>query len=325
MNDDFVLLIAISAGSALFLLAVLAVLILAAVRPRLKLKQRIKALGSLEPPQKEAGKPDAARFRRMQERLNKISRVEHEGFMDHTDTALLQAGLKINVKTFLQLCALAGTTCAVVGAGLNLHVVAIISLAVVGGVGLPKLILSFLSARRQQAFATNFSDAIDIIARGILSGLPVGECLSMVAREFDGPVGEEFTILVEGQRLGMSLDTVLAKATKRMPMTEFKFFAVVLQVQRQTGGNLAATLENLSDVLRERKRMKDKIKALSSEAKSSAAIIASLPFLVLGLLAVVNPVYVNTLFSDGMHLVYIALAMMAVGIGVMRQMINFDI
>jgi tight adherence protein B len=222
-------------------------------------------------------------------------------------------------------CFGAGLVGAIVLSVMGMDLITIPIGAVLLGAGIPKFILGTIAKRRQAAFTHHFAEAIDVITRGIRSGLPVGECLNVISREFEGPVGEEFTMIVEGQRLGMTLEDIMSRALKRIPTAEFKFFAIVLQIQKKTGGNLADTLENLTEVLRDRKRMKDKIQALSSEAKSSAAIIASLPFAVLGLLSVVNPDYVAVLFGDGIHLVYIGLGTMATGVMVMRQMINFDI
>lgn len=146
-----------------------------------------------------------------------------------------------------------------------------------------------------------------------------------MAREFDPPLGEEFRLLVEGQNLGLTIDDLMAKGIERLPTAEYKFFAIVTQIQRQTGGNLADTLSNLSTVLRERKMMRDKAQAMAAEAKASAMIIGSLPFAVAGLLSVVNPDYLMLLFTEktGNILLGIGAFWMTCGSLVMRKMINF--
>ncbi len=194
------------------------------------------------------------------------------------------------------------------------------------GLGLPRWVLRKMAVRRQKAFTFKFADAVDVIVRGIRSGLPVGECLNIIGREMPEPVGLEFRLIVEGQKLGLTMSEVLDRSLARMPTAELKFFAIVLAIQQQTGGNLADTLSKLSDVLRGRKKLQDKIKSLSSEAKASASIIGSLPFFVSGLLYLINPGYMGILFSDPTGHVLIAggLAWMGMGVFVMSRMISFD-
>ena len=327
MNADFAILIAIAAAGGIFLLLIGAIVVTVAMRPKMRLKKRIEAIGTLsETGGNITAKAESRRQKRIQDKLKGVGSSEKkEGIQEKVASALLQAGIQMEPTVFLLICMGAGVVGAVVPLVMEMAPLMIPTGAVLAGAGVPKFILGVIAKRRQNEFTKHFAEAIDVITRGIRSGLPVGECLNVIAREFEGPLGEEFTKIVEGQRLGMTLDDILSRALKRVPTAEFKFFAIVLQIQRQTGGNLADTLENLSDVLRDRKRMKDKVQALSSEAKSSAAIIASLPFAVLGLLSLVNPEYVAVLFNDGVHLVYIGLGMMGAGVMVMRQMINFDI
>jgi tight adherence protein B len=156
--------------------------------------------------------------------------------------------------------------------------------SLVGFLTLPRFFLKRLAAKRQDKLVTQLADAIDIIVRGIRSGLPVGECLNIIARESAEPIGGEFKQIVEGQRLGMTLKDVLEKAVERMPVSDLRFFAVVLVLQQKTGGNLAEALSNLSGILRARKKMVEKVKAMSSEARMTASIIGSLPFILSGLI-----------------------------------------
>jgi len=314
-------------GLAIVLLGVVATVIITVARPRMKIKKRIDAIGSLSTGGGLTSKAEMRRQKRIQEKVKSVgSEKKQESISDKISNALLQAGINMKVGMFVFICIAIGAV-GVMGfliSGIASPLIAPV-FGIVIGIGLPKMFLKIMSNRRQKDFTKHFAEAIDVIVRGIRSGLPVGETLAIISREFTGPLGEEFTMIVEGQRLGMTIDEILDRALKRLPTAEFKFFAIVLQIQRQTGGNLAETLENLSEVLRDRKRLKDKIQALSSEAKSSAMIIASLPFLVLLMLSVVNPGYVYVLFTDGIHLVFIALGIMALGVAVMWKMINFEV
>jgi tight adherence protein B len=197
---------------------------------------------------------------------------------------------------------------------------------IVFGLGVPRWIVKRMATKRQKAFTFRFADAVDVIVRGIRSGLPVAECLNIIGREMPEPVALEFRLIVEGQKLGMTLEEVMTRALIRMPTAELKFFAIVLSIQQQTGGNLADTLSKLSDVLRGRKKLKDKIQSLSSEAKASAMIIGSLPFFVATLLYLVNPNYMSILFttSTGHVLITAGLTWMGLGVLVMAKMISFD-
>ena len=192
--------------------------------------------------------------------------------------------------------------------------------------GLPKFVLGYLIKKRLKAFIRLFADALDVIIRGVKAGLPVPECITVIGREMPDPVGSEFRLISEGTRLGMTLDECLERATSRVPTPELRFFAIVLLIQRQTGGNLADTLGKLSDVLRGRKKMRDKVQAMSSEAKASAGIIGSLPIVVGTLLALVAPEYIGVLFTTatGNKLIAGGLFWMGTGIAVMNNMISFD-
>jgi len=323
---DLPVLLVIVAAIGIFLMLLVGAMVSIAMKPKMRLKKRMEAIGTIANTGSVSAKAESRRQKRIQDKLKGVGEEKQkEGIGDKFATMLLQAGLQIEVKVLILVCiglAIAGVFLAIATGAPPL---AIPAAGIIAGAGLPKFVLGRMAGRRQNEFTKHFAEAIDVITRGIRSGLPVGECLNVIAREFEGPVGEEFTMVVEGQRLGMSLEDILARALKRIPTAEFKFFAIVLQIQKQTGGNLADTLENLSEVLRSRKRIKDKIKALSSEAKASASIIASLPFFVLGMLSLVNPPYVMTLFTDGIHLVFIGLGMMGVGVFVMAQMINFEV
>jgi len=186
--------------------------------------------------------------------------------------------------------------------------------------------LLFLVSRRQKAFLEEFANAIDVIVRGVKSGLPVNDCLRIIANEAAEPVRTEFRDLVEGQKVGISLDQGLAKIYERMPLAEVNFFQIVLNIQQKSGGNLAEALGNLSKVLRERKKMRAKIQSVSQEAKSSAAIIGALPPGVAGVLYLAAPEYLMPLFvtTTGHMIIVGGLMWMMIGVLVMRKMINFN-
>lgn len=192
------------------------------------------------------------------------------------------------------------------------------------GFFLPTYVLGFIARRRQTKFTAQFADAIDVIVRGIQSGLPIGECMKMIGRESPEPTGNEFRLFTESQRLGLTLDEALKRAIERMPTPEIKFFAIVLNINAQTGGNLAETLGNLSNVLRGRKEMADTIRTKSSEAKSTAMIIGSLPFCIGLMLTFMSPDYIALLFTEdlGHYFLYGAAALMISGALVMKSMIN---
>ncbi len=229
---------------------------------------------------------------------------------------------------------LVGYAFACIGAGLVFGLVLYLFgrgtiLCVAGGVGgglwLPRVILKRAINKRQTQFTHHFASALDILVRGVRTGLPISECLRIVGREVPDPVGYEFRMLVESQRVGMTTEQALARGLERMPTSDFQFFAVVLVLQQQTGGNLASTLDNLSNVLRSRKRLRDKVQSISAEAKASAMIIGALPFVVGGLLSLINPSYMALLINTNTGIVIISagLSWMTVGIIVMHQMINF--
>jgi tight adherence protein B len=217
----------------------------------------------------------------------------------------------------------AGFFCLV--SGQTLLVVALATFAV--GLGLPRWALSFLKSRREKKFTAEFANAIDVIVRSVRSGLPTNEALRIVAREVPDPVGSEFNKLCEGLKVGVTLDQGLRKMFESMPTAEVNFFAIVMTIQQKSGGNLSEALSNLAGVLRDRKRLAGKIKAMSSEAKASAMIIGSLPPGVMGIVYLTTPAYISLLFTE--HLGNLMLAgcviWMSLGIAVMRKMINFKI
>ncbi|HLF58440.1 MAG TPA: type II secretion system F family protein [Alphaproteobacteria bacterium] len=195
------------------------------------------------------------------------------------------------------------------------------------GVGLPYLAIGRMAATRMTRFLKLFPDAIDLIVRGLKSGLPATESITLVGQEILDPVGSEFRHVTDSMKLGQPLETALAEAAGRIPLTDFQFFVISLSVQKETGGNLTETLENLSNLLRRRQQMKMKIRAMSSEARASAYIIGALPFILGTIIYVLNPEYASQLFTDprGRLMVAVGLAWLSIGAGVMAKMVRFEI
>ncbi len=208
---------------------------------------------------------------------------------------------------------------------LGQHPLLALGAAFAAGLGLPRWVVGMLATARTKKFTEAFSDAIDIIVRGIKSGLPVHDCLKIIGKECPEPLAGEFRMLTENVGMGMPMDVALERMYERMPTNELRFFAIVLSIQAKTGGNLAEALGNLSTVLRARKLMGEKIKALSAEAVASSFIIGALPPGVVVLITVTSPAYMQPLFTDPRgHLMLLAGAIwMSIGIFVMRKMINF--
>jgi tight adherence protein B len=195
-----------------------------------------------------------------------------------------------------------------------------------GAFGLPRWLLSFRKKRRENKFLNNFPDAVDVIVRGIKAGLPLLDCLKMIAVESPEPMKSEFRAIIETQAIGMPLGDACAKLYDSMPVPEANFFGIVISIQQRSGGNLSETLGNLSRVLRDRKKMKAKIQAMSQEAKASAGIIGALPIAVMTLVWITSPNYISLLWTEPLgRLMLAASAMwMFCGVMVMKKMINFD-
>lgn len=237
-----------------------------------------------------------------------------------------QAGFSFDPSVFWMGSAALGVTALVVAFLAGLPYAAVAGIGFAAGLGLPRWLLGMAVGMRQKKFSMQFADAIDVIVRGVKSGLPLNECLRIIAAESPQPVGGEFARVVDNMQMGASVDKALERMYRRVPLPEVNFFSIVISIQQQAGGNLSEALGNLSGVLRSRKMLKEKIKALSSEAKASAMIIGSLPVAVMGLVYVTTPSYILELFTHpvGHMLLMIGAALMGLGIFIMRQMINFD-
>jgi tight adherence protein B len=240
---------------------------------------------------------------------------------------LEMTGRNITLGKYLMICvgAAAFVTLALVFRGAPFVLSLLLGIFV--GIGGPHFVIGKLIKRRVTKFTTNFPDAIELMVRGLRSGLPITETLGIVASEIPGPVGVEFRMVGDKMKIGRTMEAALQDTADRLATPEFQFFVITLAIQRETGGNLAETLSNLADVLRKRAQMKLKIRAMSSESKASAYIVGSLPFVVFGLVWMINPHYMAGFFTDQRLMVAGLGGMVWMGIGafIMAKMVNFEI
>lgn len=291
--------------------------------------KRIKAVAGQRNVDRRKQAVDVAALKRRQstqEALKELSANEKQSRKRRISIRgqMEQAGVELSATTFWMIAA---------GVGLVLALVGFVAQGLLGAAmgffvglfGLPRWALGMMVAGRQKKFSSQLADSIDIIVRGVKSGLPLNQCLRIIAQESPEPVRGEFQALCDSQAMGVPLDQSMQRMYERMPLPEVNFFAIVLVIQQKTGGNLSESLGNLSAVLRARKLMKEKVKALSSEAKASAMIIGSLPILVMTMVYFTRPDYIMILFIDpvGRMILLGASTMMALGIFVMNKMVNF--
>ena len=239
-----------------------------------------------------------------------------------------RSGWRLKIGDFLLICVGLGVVTGLTlgfGFGLSPLVNACLGLAI--GVGLPNLALQRRIARRMKKFVNLMPEGLDLIVRGIRSGLPATEALRTIGEEIDDPVGIEFRQVTDQMKIGVAMDEAMWATARRLAIPEFNFLVISLSIQQETGGNLAEILEKLSDMVRRREQMRLKVKAMSSEARASAMIIGSLPFIMAGVITFINPGYMNTLFSDprGWVMIGMGLTSLLIGLGVMAKMIRFEI
>ncbi len=261
----------------------------------------------------------------------KLNEAENEAKKEKkSDTIkekIQQSGMEISVNQFW----LASVVSCLVVAGLakmmGVSPFLMIMSVIIGFFGVPRVVLNFKIGRRQKKFMEDFPDALDSMMRLLKAGMPVSEAIKMVAREFEGPMGEEMGRIFDQQKIGIPLPEAVLNAAKRMPLAEMQMFATAIAIQTQTGSSLSEVLQNLSAVIRSRFKLARKVKALSSEAKASAMIIGALPCVVAGGMYFINREYIEVLFTDptGKFLLGCAIGWMFCGVLVMRQMINFKV
>ncbi len=311
--------------------------VVAALYPRLagrsKGEKRLEAIGAIK--RKAAadriGVEEGRRRRSVEDTLKELEETQKEKARKSQKPALMtrmrQAGLGWTKNTYYLVGAGVGVgIMAVTFVGLGFGPLPTIGFGLSGGVLLPHFFVNFKRKRRLKQFSNEFPNAVDVIVRGVKAGLPLVDCLKVIAREALDPVRSEFQEVVEDQTLGLPLPDAVGRLPERIPLAEANFFAIVVAIQSRTGGSLSEALSNLSKVLRDRKKMNGKIRAMSAEAKSSASIIGSLPIIVGILVWFTSPDYIALLFTTqvGNFVLMGSAFWMFLGIMVMRKMINFD-
>jgi tight adherence protein B len=272
--------------------------------------------------------PDASTSRRqlVEESLKKLEERQRSRKHPPLSVRLQQSGLNWSKRQFIIGSVAVGLFVAVVAKFLNVDLLPMAGLAFVAGLGAPRWLLSYLKKRREARFMTELPNAIDVIVRGVKAGLPLGDCIRIIGSETQEPVKSEFRMIAESTAVGMPLPEACAKLYERIPLAEANFFAIVITIQQKAGGSLSEALANLSRVVRERKKMKAKIHAMSMEAKASAVIIAALPIVVMVLVYLTSPAYIELLWTTplGRTMLVSCAGWMMCGVLVMRRMINFD-
>jgi tight adherence protein B len=292
-----------------------------------KTEHRMASVARAEPmPQRVARSAQKSRREQVEGTLKQLEARQRRARRVPLPVRLARAGLSWSPRNFMMIAGALGVgvflMAMLVGAGM----LPALGLAFAAGAGLPFWALAFLKKRREAKFLEAFPDAVDVIVRGIKAGLPLLDSLKLIAGEAEEPVRSEFRAIIDTQTVGIPIGEACLKLYERMPVPEANFFGIVISIQQRAGGNLSEALGNLSRVLRDRKKMKAKIKAMSMEAKASATIIGALPIAVMTLVYITSPQYISLLWTEplGRLMLAASLVWMSVGIFVMRRMINFD-
>ncbi len=292
----------------------------------MKAEKRRAALARTSPAIRQVDRAQRSRREQIEESLREIEQRQKRDRKGTLNNRITQAGLSWSKEKFLIVSGILALTSFAVPMVLGAGAVAAAGLAFAAGFGVPRWLLGFLKKRRETAFLRALPDAVDVIVRGIKAGLPLFESLKVVAADSPEPLKSEFSAIIETQAIGMPLGEACSRLYERMPVPEANFFGIVIAIQQKSGGNLSEALGNLSKVLRDRKKMAEKIKAVSMEAKASAAIIGSLPPIVMLLVYLSTPDYIALLWTHptGQLMLAGSALWMSAGILVMRKMINFD-
>jgi tight adherence protein B len=291
-----------------------------------KAESRRASLAKPEPTARQAEKNQRSRREQVESSLKDLETRRQKESRIPLSSRLTQAGLDWSTQKFMIASGVLAAVCfgmaMLAGGGL----LGASGLAFAAGFGLPRWGLSFLKKRREANFLKALPDAVDVIVRGIKAGLPLFESIKVVAADAPEPLKSEFLAIIETQAIGMPLGDACARLYERMPVPEANFFGIVISIQQKSGGNLSEALGNLSKVLRDRKKMAEKIQAMSMEAKASAGIIGSLPPIVMLLVYLSTPDYISLLWTHptGQLMLVGCVIWMSCGIFVMKRMINFD-
>ena len=291
-----------------------------------KAEQRRASLAKPEPTARQADRGQRTRREQVETSLKELEE-RHRKEKSVTLTARIsQAGLSWSKQKFIVISCGLGFLCFAVSFVMGAGLLAASAFGFTAALGLPRWLLNFLKKRREKKFLAALPDAVDVIVRGIKAGLPLFESIKVVAADAPQPLKGEFLSIIETQAIGMPLGEACARLYERMPLPEANFFGIVIAIQQKSGGNLAEALGNLSKVLRDRKKMAEKVQAMSMEAKASAGIIGSLPPIVMFLVYLSTPGYISLLWTHptGQLMLAGCALWMSMGIFVMKKMINFD-
>jgi tight adherence protein B len=291
-----------------------------------KAEQRLQNVAKTEPLARVSRGPQKSRRDLIESSLKDFEERHKKSKSVPLSVRIARAGLSWSKRQFVMVSAGLGVGMFALGSLSGAGLLVSAALGFAGAFGLPRWLLSYLRKRREAKFLEAFPDAVDIIVRGVKAGLPLLDCIKMIVMEAPEPLKSEFRLILETQAIGMPLGEACAKLYERTPLPEANFFGIVIAIQTKSGGNLSEVLGNLSRVLRDRKKMKAKIRAMSQEAKASAAIIGVLPIAVMTLVYLTSPQYISLLFTNSMgHLMLAGSAIwMTTGVLVMKKMINFD-
>ena len=289
-------------------------------------EQRRAAFARAEPVARRAERQQRSRRQQVEDSLKEVEDRSKKAKNVALTSRIAQAGLSWSKKQFIIISVMVGAVLFVGTLFMGAPILASLLFGFAGGFGLPRWYLGRRKKKREAKFLDVFPDAVDVIVRGLKAGLPLFDSIRVAANDAPQPVGGEFAAIVETQAIGMPLGDACARMYERMPVPEANFFGIVIAIQQKAGGNLSEALSNLSKVLRDRKKLKAKVKALSMEARVSAGILAAMPPIIVFLVYVMNPSYISMMWTTelGQILLGAAILWMTIGVLVMRKMINFD-
>jgi tight adherence protein B len=291
-----------------------------------KAESRRASIAKSAPAARQADKSQRSRREQVEGSLRDLEARRLKEKKVPLGTRLTQAGVDWTPQKFMTVSAVMGAAFFAAAMMFGGGLLAAVGMGFAGGFGLPRWVLGYLKKRREKQFLKALPDAVDVIVRGIKAGLPLFESIKVVAADAPEPLRSEFLAIIETQAIGMPLGEACARLYERMPLPEANFFGIVIAIQQKSGGNLSEALGNLSKVLRDRKKMAEKIQAMSMEAKASASIIGALPPIVMILVYITTPQYISILWTHptGQLMLVGCVLWMATGIFVMKRMINFD-
>jgi tight adherence protein B len=291
-----------------------------------KTEQRMASVAKAEVVSRASRGPQKSRRDVVENTLKELDEKHKKSKSVPLAVKITQAGLSWSKQQYMLISAGIGIGLFLAGLFFGGGLLPAIGAGFAGAFGLPRWLLSFLKKRREAKFLNHFPDAVDVIVRGIKSGLPLLDCIKMITVDAPEPVKSQFRTIVETQAIGLPLGDACGKLYENMPVPEANFFGIVISIQQKAGGNLSEALGNLSRVLRDRKKMKAKIQAMSQEAKASASIIGALPIAVMTMVYITSPQYISLLFTEPLGHVMLACSAgwMLMGVMVMKKMINFD-